>query len=113
MTSLPPLPGDLQLISIGTIKAALAKMDIKIPVDDIITVICEVEEAKRAERRAVLCKRKWSATAACLLSFNLSNVLVALDQEQFLSLGSKFTTTSYFVQDPPRAERPTPLAKER
>jgi hypothetical protein len=68
MSFLPPPPGGLELVSIDSVKAALEKMDIKVPVDDIITAIREVEDAKRAEDARsleqsadVLFKCKWLA----------------------------------------------------
>jgi len=75
MLPLPPPPDGLQVVSIDSLEAALAKMDIKVSMKDLISAIREVEEAKCAkliadsERRAVLSERKSSATAARLLSF--------------------------------------------
>jgi hypothetical protein len=121
---LPPPAAGLQVVSIDSLEAALAKMDIKVSVKDILPVIREVEEAKRAQpvaqaanRRATLSNRKSPATAArllpfSLLSFNPSNMLVALHPPE-QSSGLRFTTTSHFVRHPPRPEMADPLAKER
>jgi len=103
--SAPPPPGfGLQFVSIDSLKAALAKMDIKLPVDDIIRVVHEVEEAKHAETPS---NRKSPATAARLLPFMLSNMLVPLHPPEHLS---GLTPTPCVVEHPPR---PDPLTIER
>lgn len=114
-----PLPfDDLQVISIDSLEVALAKMEIKVSVNDIIAVIREVEEAKRAglmaqatnaEHRGALSERKSSTTAAHLLSSNQSNMLVTLHPPEESS-GLQFTPTPYLVPDPPRLD---PVARER
>lgn len=48
-TTIPPPASALQFVSVDSLEAALAKMDIKVSVKYIIQVIREVEEAKRAE----------------------------------------------------------------
>jgi hypothetical protein len=108
----PPSPAGLQTISIYSLEAALAKMGATFSAEDLITAIREVGEAKRAERRAVMCERKWPAAAACPLSSNLFNMLVALHRPE-QSSRSEIVTTSYFVQDPPRPEEVDPRANER
>ncbi|KAL6300365.1 hypothetical protein BKA93DRAFT_740662 [Sparassis latifolia] len=80
----PPLPAnDLQVVSIDSLEAALAKLAIKVSVNDIVSVIREEEEAK--------------------LALN--------PPEQ--SSGLQFTTTSKFIADPPKPAKADPLAKER
>ena len=94
-------------------------MDSEVSVEDIVPVVREVEESKHAEliaqateRRPTRSRRKSPATAAHLLPFNLSNMLVALyPLEQ--SLGLQFTTTSHPVHRPASLEKADPLAKER
>lgn len=108
----PPSPAGLQTISIHSLEAALAKLGATFSAEDLITAIREVGVAKRAERRAVMCERKWPAAAACPLSFNLFNMLVALQRPE-QSSRSEIITRSYFVQDPPRPEEVDPRANER
>jgi hypothetical protein len=74
---LPPPTAGLQVVSIDSLEAALAKMDIKVSMEDILLVIREVEEAKRAQlvaqaanRCATLSNRK-SPAAALLLPFSI------------------------------------------
>ncbi|KAN0100097.1 hypothetical protein V8E55_000081 [Tylopilus felleus] len=46
----PSLPADSpQVVSIDSLKAALAKLNIKVPVDDVISAIREVEQTKRGQ----------------------------------------------------------------
>jgi len=88
------------VVSIDSLEAALAKMDIKASVEDILLVIREVEEAKRAKLIAQATNRR--AT--------LSNLALHPPEQ---SSGLQFTTTSDFVRHPPRPEKADPLAKER
>ncbi|GBE84298.1 hypothetical protein SCP_0602760 [Sparassis crispa] len=101
LTMPPPLPAnDLQVVSIDSLEAALAKLAIKISVNDIVSVIREEEEAKRVKLIARASERR--AT--------LSNLaLNPLEQPS----GLQFTTTSKFIADPPKPAKADPLAKER
>ena len=63
----PPPPADaLLVVHITSLAAALAKLNIKIPVEDLIKVIHEEDEAKRVkvtaadatQRRAAMSERK-------------------------------------------------------
>jgi hypothetical protein len=62
----PPPPADsLQVVHIDSLAAALAKLNVKIPIEDLLKVIHDEDEAKRVKvtadavkRRAVLSKRK-------------------------------------------------------
>ncbi|KAJ7243883.1 hypothetical protein B0H12DRAFT_1129890 [Mycena haematopus] len=64
MTPSPPLADSLQVVQISSLAAALAKLNIGIPVEDVIKAVPrEEDEAKRAtlsaratQRRAVLSK---------------------------------------------------------
>ena len=108
----PPSPAGFQTISIHSHEVALAKLGATFSAEDLITAIREVGEAKRAERRAVMCEHKWPAAAACPLSLYLFNMLVALQcPEQ--SSRSQIITRFYFVQDPPRPEEVDQRANER
>lgn len=49
MSPLPSPPGGLQLISINSLEAAPAKMDIKVSIKDLVSAIREVEEDERAK----------------------------------------------------------------
>jgi hypothetical protein len=65
-----PLPEDREdIVSVASLEVALAKLDIKVPFEEILKVIRE-EEATKRERRAVLSKSKLSPTASCLFGFN-------------------------------------------
>jgi len=172
----PPLPpADLRVVSIDSLKVAMAKMEINVSVEDIIEVIREVEEAKPAEQIAQateqiaqateqiaqateqiaqatkqiaqatkqiaqateqiaqatkqiaqatkqiaqaterLSKRKSPAPVARLLSFNLSNMLVALHPPK-QSSGLQLMTTSDPFSGPNLRRCVTnadPLPKER
>jgi len=100
MCALPPPPGfDLQVVSIDSLKTALAKIALNIPAEDIIRVVCEVEKAKHAE---TLSNRMSPATSARLLSFTLSNMLVARLRRAPKQPSGLLTTTSYFVEHPKR-----------
>jgi hypothetical protein len=62
----PPPPADaLQVVHIASLAAALAKLNVKIPIEDLIKVIHDEDEAKRVkvaaeatQRRAALSERK-------------------------------------------------------
>lgn len=63
----PPPPADEapQVIHIASLAAALAKLNVKIPIDDLIKAIHDEDEAKRVkvtaeatQRRAAVSKRK-------------------------------------------------------
>ena len=130
----PPLPpADLRVVSIDSLKVAIAKMEINVSVEDIIAVIREVEEAKPAEQIAQateqiaqatkqiaqaaerLSKRKSPAPVARLLSFSLSNMLVALHPPK-QSSGLQLMTTSDPFSGPNLRRCVTnadPLPKER
>jgi len=108
----PPPPDGLRVISIDTLKAALAKMEIDVSVEDVMAVMREVEEAQANERRAILSECKLPTTAARLLCFNPSIMLVVLQTPKQYS-GLQSTTTSDFVQHPPRPEMVVPLPIER
>ena len=61
----PPPPADaLQVVHITSLAAALAKLNVKIPIEDLIKVIQDEDEAKRVkvtaeatQRRAALSER--------------------------------------------------------
>ncbi|KAI0299628.1 hypothetical protein BC826DRAFT_1102734 [Russula brevipes] len=84
----PPLPdGGFEVFTIDSLEAALEKLNIDVSVKDIISVIRELEEAKRAKQLALHPPER--------------------------SLGLQFTTTSQFVEHPPSPEKADPRAKER
>ena len=74
---LPPPPVDtLQVVDIASLAAALTKLNVEIPIEDLIKVIQDEDEAKRVkvtaeatQRRAALSERK-PAPAPCPLSDN-------------------------------------------
>ena len=46
----PPLPADvLQVVRVASLAAALAKLNVKIPIEDLIKVIQDEDEAKRVK----------------------------------------------------------------
>jgi hypothetical protein len=63
---LPPPPTDaLQVVRVTSLAAALAKLNVKIPIEDLIKVIHDEDEARRVkltaeatQRRVALSKRK-------------------------------------------------------
>ena len=68
--SVPPLPADgLRVLPFDALEFALTKLDIKVPLSDIVAAVREEEEAQRkktnAERRASMAMRKLSPTATC------------------------------------------------
>ena len=75
---LPPPPVDtLQVVHIASLAAALAKLNVKVPIEDLIKVIHDEDEAKRVkataeatQRRAALSKRKSAPPTPCPLSDN-------------------------------------------
>jgi hypothetical protein len=61
----PPPVDSLQVVHIDSLAAALTKLNVKIPIEDLLKVIHDEDEAKRVEvtadavqRRAALSKRK-------------------------------------------------------
>lgn len=72
-----PSPHNTTTVSIDTLEIVLARMGIKVPVNDIVTVIREVEEAERTKQACERCaQRKSHSTSACLF-FN-PTMLVAV-----------------------------------
>lgn len=73
----PPFPpGDVQIASTHSLEPPLAKLDIEVPVEDIVSVVRE-EEAERitqivraSDRAATPSKRNSPLSAACPLPFN-------------------------------------------
>jgi hypothetical protein len=64
MTPSPPLADSMQVVQISSLAAALATLNIGIPVEDVIQAVHREDEAKRAtlstqatQRRAALSKR--------------------------------------------------------
>lgn len=118
----PPQAPDndgLQVVSIDSLTAALEKLNVNVPVKDMVSAIREVDQAKRAklaneatERRAALSTRKLLATTARPFPFNQPNILVALHPSE-PSPGLQFETTSHFVPHPPKPAKADPLAKQR
>ena len=102
---LPPPHFGLQVVSIDSLKAALVRMDIKVSVEDIISVIRELEEARCAEMIAQATEHlpplpecKSPTTTARLLFFNPSNMLV----------DCRPLEPSRFVRHSPRPEKADP-----
>ena len=61
----PPQADTLQVVHIDSLEAALAKLNVKIPIEDLIKAIQDEDEAKRVkataeatQRRAALSERK-------------------------------------------------------
>ena len=102
----PSLPADSpQVVSIDSLKAALAKLNTKVPVDDVISAIREVEQTKRGqplaqspERRAALESERKLSPIALVVSLNLSNMPVIHPES---SSDVQTTTTSHCVPYPP------------
>ena len=98
----PSLPADSpQVVSIDSLKAALAKLNTKVPVDDVISAIREVEQTKRGqplaqspERCAALESERKSSPIALVVSLNLSNMPVIHPES---SSDVQTTTTSHCV----------------
>ena len=100
MSPVPPRPAiGFELVTIDSLGVALARMGINVPKKDIIKVICEVEKEKRQKE---LAECKSHAIAARLLSFKLTNMLVALHPPD----KSQFTTTLHSVSHQSHAPRP-------
>lgn len=100
MSPVPPRPAiGFELVTIDSLGVALARMGINVPMKDIIKVICEVEEEKRQKE---LAECKSHAIAARLLSFKLTNMLVAFHPPDKF----QFTTTLHSVSHQSHAPRP-------
>lgn len=70
----PPAADELQVVHVSSLAAALTKLDIKIPMDDLLRAIHDEDEARRVkltsdatQRRAALSKRKSSPRSLRLL----------------------------------------------
>jgi hypothetical protein len=56
---LPPRPaGSFQAVHIASLEAALAKLNIKIPIENVMKAIHEEEEARRVEQTAEVTRRR-------------------------------------------------------
>ena len=117
---LPPLPADgLLVVPFDALEVALAKLDIKVPLNDIIAVAREEEAMRRkatadaTERRTTLPKRKLYPTATRPLSFNPACVPLVAFSSPAQHSGLKITTTPKIIPNPPPRATVDPLAKER
>lgn len=98
---LPPLPSNT--MSLLSVEIALAKFDIKVPINGFVSAILE-EEAKG----------KLSPTITFLFPFNPFVPLVALHgHPPEPPTEAQFTPTSKFISNPPKLLKVEPLAKER
>jgi len=97
----PPLPVDsLQVVRIDSLAAALAKLNIKIPIEDLLKVIHDEDEVKRVKVAPETTQRRAALSELAL-------------QPAEATAGLKFTTVSKFVPKPTKPVHVDPLAKER
>ncbi|KAI0746080.1 hypothetical protein C8Q76DRAFT_49711 [Earliella scabrosa] len=99
--SLPPPPADaLQVITISSLAAALAKLHVDISIEDIIEAVQDENEAQRAKLTTEATNRRAA----------LSQLALELNEP---SAGLKMTTVSKFISKPNKPTNVDPLAKER
>ncbi|KAF8905225.1 hypothetical protein CPB84DRAFT_1745551 [Gymnopilus junonius] len=97
----PPLPDNsLQVIYIPSLIAALAKLDVKVPVEDLLRAIHDEDEARCSE----LNDRAIQQRRTALSKFAL--------QPPKAGISLNITTVSEFVPNPPKPPIPDPLVKE-
>ncbi|KAJ7764601.1 hypothetical protein DFH07DRAFT_956058 [Mycena maculata] len=100
MTPSPPLADSLQVVQISSLAAALVKLNIGIPVEDVIKAVHREDEAKRATLSAQATQRRAALSKLALHP-----------TEQ--STGLHMTTVSIFIPKPTTPTNVDPLAKER
>ncbi|KAF8200028.1 hypothetical protein K438DRAFT_1759059 [Mycena galopus ATCC 62051] len=100
MTPSPPLADSLQVVQISSLAAALAKLNIGIPVEDVIEAVRREDEAKRATLSAQATQRR---AALSKLALHPTKQSTGLDT----------TTVSKFIPKPTTPTNVDPLAKER
>ncbi|KAJ2916981.1 hypothetical protein MD484_g3465, partial [Candolleomyces efflorescens] len=117
----PPPPGThtLQVVHVSSLTTALAKLNIEVPIEELMEVIRAEDEARRLKsiaeatrRRTALSTRKSSITPE---SGSLTRPMVrtvAL-QPTGATSGLEITTVSKFIPNPTRAATVDPLAKDR
>ncbi|KDR76694.1 hypothetical protein GALMADRAFT_139590 [Galerina marginata CBS 339.88] len=99
----PPPPADsFQVVHISSLAAALAKLNINIPIEDLIKAINEEDEARRVKSTAQVNSAERHAALSKL----------ALQPIE-ASVGVEITTVSKFIPNPPKPTNVDPLAKQR
>ncbi|KAJ7433639.1 hypothetical protein B0H11DRAFT_2259254 [Mycena galericulata] len=99
----PPLADSLQVVQISSLAAALVKLNIGIPIEDVIQAIHREDEAKRATLSAQATHRRRRAA--------LSKLALHPTEQ---STGLHMTTPiSKFIPKPTTPTNADPLAKER
>ncbi|KAJ3505104.1 hypothetical protein NLJ89_g7586 [Agrocybe chaxingu] len=96
----PPPANSLQVVQISSLTAALARLGINIPIEDVIKAVHEENGANRAKLAAEATKRRAALSKLALQPINAS-------------AGLKITTESKFVPRPIKPTNVDPLAKER
>lgn len=97
----PPLQDDtLQVIHIASLAAALAKLNVKIPIEDFLKVIHDEDEARRVKVAAEATQHRAALSELAL-------------QPTMTSAGLEFTTDSKSVPKPTKPADIDPLAKDR
>ncbi|KZP06358.1 hypothetical protein FIBSPDRAFT_1053580, partial [Athelia psychrophila] len=86
-----------QVVHIDSLEAALAKLNVNVPIKDLLKLIHEEDEAKRA-----------AAATQCRTA--LSNLALRPPEQ---TAGLQFTTISRSIPDLPKHANVDPLAKER
>ncbi|KAJ7654308.1 hypothetical protein B0H17DRAFT_1146804 [Mycena rosella] len=100
MTPSPPLADSLQVVQISSLAAALAKLNIEIPVEDVVKAVHREDEAKRATSSAQATQRRAALSKLALYPTKQST-------------GLHMTTVSKFIPKPTTPTNVDPLAKER
>ncbi|KAJ7749336.1 hypothetical protein DFH07DRAFT_775491 [Mycena maculata] len=100
MTPSPPLADSLQVVQISSLAAALVKLNIGIPIEDVIKAVHREDEAKRATLSALATQRRAALSTLALHSTKQST-------------GLHMTTVSMFIPKPTTPTNVDPLAKER
>jgi len=105
MSSPPPSAGSFQVVHIASLEAVLAKLNIKIPVEDFIKAIHDEEEARHVEP---------TAEATQLLARSLQRTSpFPVTLRPMETAGTVFTPVPQFIPGSPTPANDDPLAKER
>jgi len=95
-----PDPAD-EVVRVTSLAAALDKLNVKIPIEDLVKAIHDEEEAERMKLTAEAMERRAMPSK------------LALQPTQSPTTGLKFITVSKFVPEPTKPAKVDPLAKQR